>query len=109
MYSIIIFTLFTAFYLCYNTSQKMSVSYQQNILLHLKRNKKLSYTISIFLFSIAFISSLYFWGIGSGAFAYFAVLMGVGCVIVLIAPFGFIKLHHGLLIFICLLILEITL
>lgn len=109
MFTTLIFMIFTAFYFCYNASAKVKIADTNTLFIQLRQNKRLSYGIAIFVLLFAFIASLWLWGIASGTFAYFAVLMGVGCVIVLIAPFEFLKWHHVLLIFICSLILEIAL
>lgn len=109
MHSTIIFTLFAAFYLCYNLQPKINIAENNKVLIKLRDSKRTSYILAVLLMVVAFSASLYCWGIGSGTFAYFAVLMGVGCMIVLLAPFRYLKWRHVLLLYILSFILEINL
>ena len=106
MYTLIVLLLFTAFFLCYNLSEKGKIAAENKILWQLRRNRKLSFALAATSGLLSLVWLLYAMGTGAGSFAFIIILMCMGSLILLIAPFGYIKWPHVLIFSIALFILE---
>jgi len=91
MVTLLVFLIFVAFFLLYNTSKKAELN--RKFLLekwaqdHIQASKILGLVILIF----AMVQCISYWGTGSGLFAFVVILMTVASCVVLFAPLRYIK------------------
>ena len=106
MYSTIITLLFFAFLLLYNLSRKNKWENKPSWAKDLASRKLLSRSVSFALMGISCMLLMYAAGTGSGIFAFIVILMGMGCLIVLLSPFRYVAAKHLVALYAVSLIFE---
>lgn len=101
--------IFISFYLLYGTSKKMAPVGELGIEKWTGEHKKISQYSGLALMILALGLSCFHWGIGSGTFTFFIILMTLASLIVLLAPLRLINYTFLGIIFACSFIFEILL
>lgn len=101
MTSLLCFISLLGFFLLYNTSKKADLSRSFLLGTIAQENPKISKTIGFLLITTCLVGSILCWGMGSGVFAFFVILMTMGSAVVLIAPLRYVnpKFVTGLFLF----------
>lgn len=99
MYSTIFLLLIFSFYLLYNLSKRVKVVAQHSYLKYLKKHRLFSKIVSLVLMGIACVLLVIQLGFGSGIFGFIVVLMSVGCLVVVLAPFRYLRIIHLLAVY----------
>ncbi len=86
MVTLIVALTFMAFYLLYSTSKKMAAAGDLGLEKLCTAHKKASQWVSLVLMILSLGLSCHFWGLGSGTFTFFILLMTVASLIILLAP-----------------------
>ncbi|MEO9511695.1 MAG: hypothetical protein ABJN84_13195 [Flavobacteriaceae bacterium] len=97
---------FIAFYLLYCTSAKMAVTDVSGMEKWVGNHKSLSKYIGLALLIISMCSSFWHWGLGSGAFSFFVLLMVIASLTVLLAPLRLLNYRFLVFFFTFFLITE---
>ena len=105
MVTIISLLTFIAFYLLYSTSKMAAtgnLGFEQTIRAYRKTAKYISLALMIFSLGL----SCFYWGLGSGTFTFFILLMTVTSLVILLAPLRL--LNYGFLgtLFLCSILFE---
>ncbi|SEL26161.1 hypothetical protein [Parapedobacter koreensis] len=100
MYSTLYLLVVIAFYLRYNRSQRSRLSGKPAYLKTLEQRRGVSDGLSMVLMAAALTGLMGLLGVGSGAFSFVVVLMSVGCLVVVLAPFRYLRLTHLCLLYI---------
>ena len=106
MYTTIVFLIFIAFLFLYNTSRKSSWADKPEWAGYLEKRKMQSVAISTVLMLLACIMLVYDNGIVSGIFSFIAIIMAIGCLIVLLFPFRYLSIRSAILLFLLFVIFE---
>lgn len=77
---------FMAFYLLYGTSKKMASAGELGIGKWTGEHKKIAQAASLALMILSLGLSYFLWGLGSGTFTFFILLMTVASLVILLAP-----------------------
>ena len=77
---------FIAFYLFYGTSKKMASVGELGIMKWTGENRKIAQIAGLALMVFSLGLSCFYWGLGSGTFTFFILLMTVASLVVLLAP-----------------------
>ncbi|WP_421824329.1 hypothetical protein [Flagellimonas oceanensis] len=97
---------FIAFYLLYSTSKKMSamgnLGFEHSIAEHGKATKYLSSALMILSLGL----SCFYWGLGSGTFTFFIILMTVASLVILLAPLRLLNYRFLGALFLCSILFE---
>ncbi len=97
---------FIAFYLLYSTSKKMSavgnLGFEQSIGAHRKTSKYISLALMILALGL----SCFVWGLGSGTFTFFILLMTIASLVILLAPLRLLNYRFLGIFFLCSIIFE---
>jgi hypothetical protein len=107
MVTLIVVISLLGFFLLYNTSKKADLSRSFFIELWVQDNPKAGKLMGLLLISIALLISLFYFGIGSGIFLFFIILMTVASLVVLIAPLRYINYRIVSLIFLLSFLIEL--
>ncbi|OJY93301.1 MAG: hypothetical protein BGP13_16880 [Sphingobacteriales bacterium 40-81] len=78
----------------YNTSQKAKLSVKGSFEKWLQQNKHIAKPLGILLIVLSFILLPLKDGFGVGTFTAFLLLMAAACLIIMIAPFHYIRFKH---------------
>ncbi|MEC7263131.1 MAG: hypothetical protein VXW38_05285 [Bacteroidota bacterium] len=78
--------IFIAFYLLYSTSKKMAALDSFGVETWLGEHTKASKYTALALLTLSLGLSCFYWGMGSGAFTFFIIIMTVASLIILLAP-----------------------
>ena len=78
--------VFIAFYLLYSTSKKMATVGNLGVETWLSEHAKTSKYTALALLTLSLGLSCFYWGLGSGAFTFFIILMTVASLVILLAP-----------------------
>lgn len=109
MVSLISIITFSAFYLLYTASQKMTavgiLGFEKWIGGHVNFSKY--FGLALLIVSLGL--SCFHWGMGSGAFTFFIMLMTIASLTVLLAPLRILNRRFLTLVFVVLFICEIVL
>ncbi|MDF0716048.1 hypothetical protein PY092_07815 [Muricauda sp. 334s03] len=97
---------FIAFYLLYCSSKKMTtmgnLGFEQPIGAHRKASKYVGLALMIFSLGL----SCFYWGIGSGTFTFFIILMTVASLVILLAPLRLLNYRLLGILFLCSILFE---
>lgn len=97
---------FMAFYLLYSTSKKMSavgsLGFEQSINEHKKTSTYIGLALMIFSLGL----SCFYWGLGSGTFTFFIILMTVASLVILLAPLRLLNYRFLGVLFLCSILFE---
>jgi hypothetical protein len=107
MTTLIVFISSLGFYLIYNTSQKADLNRSEILEKWAQEHPQASKYIGVFLFAISLILSMIHYGISSGIFSFFVILMTVASMIVLLAPLRYINYKLVSVVFLLSILLEI--
>lgn len=94
MISLLCFSAFLGFFLLYNTSKKAVLNRSIWLEKITQDNPKYSTVIGCLLNLAVLIGCIVYWGVGSGIFAFFVILMTAGSTVVLIAPLRYVNYKH---------------
>ncbi|RIV31498.1 hypothetical protein D2V08_13690 [Flagellimonas lutimaris] len=97
---------FIAFYLQYNTSKKMSAVGNLGFEKWIGAHKKTSQYASLALMVLSFGLSCFYWGIGSGTFTFFILLMTIASLVILLAPLRLLNYRFLGVPFLCSILFE---
>ncbi len=97
---------FIAFYLLYSTSKKMSVVRNLGFEQSTGEHKKTSKYVGLALMILSLGLSCFYWGLGSGTFTFFIILMTIASLVILLAPLRLLNYTFLALIFACSFIFE---
>ncbi len=86
MVTLIVALTFMAFYLLYGTSKKMAAVGDLGLEKWSAENQKVSQWVSLVLMILSLGLSCHYWGLGSGTFTFFILLMTVASLTLLMAP-----------------------
>ncbi len=86
MVTVISLLTFIAFYSLYGTSKKMAMVGDLGFEKWIRKHKKASQYFSLALMILSLGLSCFYWGLGSGTFTFFILLMTVASLVVLLAP-----------------------
>ncbi len=100
---------FISFYLLYGTSKKMAPVGELGFEKWTSEHKKASHYSSLTLMIVSLGLSCFYWGIGSGTFTFFIILMTVASLIILLTPLRLVNYTFLGIIFACFFIFEILL
>lgn len=95
------------FYMLYNTSKRADLSRSFFIELWVQDNPKAGKAMGLSLNFIALVISLFYFGIGSGIFLFFVILMTVASLVVLIAPLRYVNYRIVSFIFLMSFLIEL--
>lgn len=108
MYSTVFLLLLMAFYLLYSRSARVKVVNNKTAVLNtLHKYRRLSLFLSMLLLSLAGILGVYLLGVGAGIFGCIVVLMGVGSLVIILAPFRYFRMAHLFVLYMFLLVFEV--
>jgi len=107
MISTVCLILFIAFMLWMNTSKRITWKNKSKLWSYLADRKKQARTIAIVLFLIATACLIYAVGIASGIFAFFVILMCMGCLLVFFFPFSYFGYRVVLGVYLCSFLIEV--
>ena len=106
MVTIISLLTFFAFYLLYSTSKKMSavvnLGFEKTIGAYGKASKFISLALMVFSLGL----SCFYWGLGSGTFTFFILLMTVASLVILLAPLQLLNFRFLGILFLCSILSE---
>lgn len=106
MVTIISLLTFIAFYLLYSTTKKTSavgvLGFEQTVRAHGKASKYISLALMILSLGL----SCFYWGIGSGTFTFFILLMTVASLVILLAPLRLLNYRFLGILFLCAILFE---
>jgi len=95
-----------AFYLLYSTSKKMSamgnLGFEHSVAEHKKASKYVGLALMIFSLGL----SCFYWGLGSGTFTFFIILMTVASLVILLAPLRLLNYRFLGILFLCSILFE---
>ena len=98
--------VFIAFYLLYSTSKKMypisNLGFEEFTGEHEKASKYISLALMILSLGL----SCLYWGMSSGIFAFFILLMTVASLVILLAPLRLLNYRFLAIVFACCFIIE---
>ncbi|MFT3946934.1 MAG: hypothetical protein QM763_08180 [Agriterribacter sp.] len=94
IYTISMLCCFLGFFMLYNTSQKAKLSAESLFEKWLQQNKSIAKIPGALLIIIPFIVLPLKDGSGAGTFTAFLLLMAAACLIIMIAPFHYIRIKH---------------
>ncbi|SDQ52372.1 hypothetical protein [Flagellimonas zhangzhouensis] len=97
---------FLAFYLSYGTSKKMAAVGNLGLEKWSGEHKKPSQLASLALMIFSLGLSCFFWGVGSGTFTFFILLMTVASLVILLAPLRLLNYRFLGILFICSILFE---
>lgn len=86
MYTLLLTTLFLAFFILYNTSQKVKFDKKCAISSWIRTNRSKSKYIALSLFALSLAFEIALDGYGIGSFTYFVSLMFVGSAVIALYP-----------------------
>lgn len=109
MVTIISLLTFFAFYLLYGTSKKTVSAGNLDFERWTGANKKASQYASLALMILSLGLSCFYWGIGSGTFTYFILLMTIASLVILLAPLRLLNYRLLGILFLCAVLFEILL
>lgn len=107
MTTLIVLITFTGFYLFYNTSKKADLNRSDILEIWVQDHHQVSKYIGCLLFIVAVVLSILYFGVGSGIFSFFVILMTVGSLIVLLSPLQYVNYKTVSLVFLFSILLEI--
>ncbi|HEY9561095.1 MAG TPA: hypothetical protein VIR29_09955 [Anseongella sp.] len=94
MFSTAFLLIFMGFYLQYNLSGKVKSRHKSSYLVYMEQHALLSRALGVAAAVAGLIIMVARLGVGSGLFGFVVVLMSVGCLIVALAPFRFLRWRH---------------
>lgn len=100
------FLTFLAFYLLYCTSQKMAAVDTLGLEKWTGTHKRASQYASLALMILSLGLSCFYWGIGSGTFTFFILLMTVASLVILLAPLKLLNYRFLGILFLCFILFE---
>jgi len=106
MATLISFLTFIAFYLLYGTSKKMVAVSELGTGKWKCKNKKIAQLASLALMILSLGLSCYYWGLGSGTFSFFILLMTVASLVILLAPLRLLNYSFLGILFLCFILFE---
>lgn len=109
MVTLIVVLLLSGFYLFYNTSQKVQLSRTLFIEKWAQDNSIAARYFALLLFIIGLVISIFSFGIGSGVFLFFVILMTVASLVVLLAPLKYLSYKSLSLLFVFSFAIELIL
>lgn len=108
MATLISFLTFAAFYLLYSTSKKMAAVSISKLGIEkwsCKKNKIAQIaSLALMIFSLGL--SCFYWGLGSGVFTFFILLMTVASLVILLAPLRLLNYRFLGVLFLCSILFE---
>lgn len=106
MVTLISFLTFVAFYLLYSTSKKMVAVGVLGLEKWTGEHKKIAQLTSLALMILSLGLSCYYWGLGSGTFTFFILLMTVASLVILLAPLRLLNYRFLGILFLCSILFE---
>ncbi|MFS8616651.1 MAG: hypothetical protein FWJ85_07500 [Solitalea sp.] len=91
MFATVFFLVLLGFYTQYNLSKKARLADKPAGLLYLAKHVRLSRLVGLSSAVIAFVLLIQRLGPGAGLFGFGALLMCAGCLVVTLAPYGYLK------------------
>lgn len=91
MTTLLVFLVFIAFFLLYNTSKKAELNRKFLLEKWAQDHVQTSKVIGLCILSGALAMCVVYFGIGSGIFGFFVILMTVASCVVLFAPLRYVK------------------
>lgn len=95
-----------AFYLLYGTSKKISAIRVLGMEKWSAEHRKTSKLVSLALMMLSLGLSWHYWGLGSGTFAFFILLMTVISLVVMLAPLCVLNYRFLGILFLCSIFFE---
>lgn len=106
MYSTLLMIILLGAYLFYNSSKKVKFGHRPEWLKKLSAQTMFVRTLSIMMWLVPFGIILYLQGASAGFFAFFAYLMAMMSLVVLIDPYRYTRWYHLLGVYILSLCIE---
>ncbi|MER3317849.1 MAG: hypothetical protein RIB79_06115 [Allomuricauda sp.] len=106
MVTLISFLTFIAFYLLYGTSKKMATVGKLGTEKWTGKHKKIVQLASLALMIFSLGLSCFYWGLGSGVFTFFILLMAVASLVILLAPLRLLNYRFLGILFLCSILFE---
>lgn len=106
MVTVISLLTFIAFYLLYGTSKKMAAVGELGLEKWTGEHRKASRYASLALMILSLGLSCFYWGLGSGTFAFFILLMTVASLVILLAPLRLLNYPFLGILFLCSILFE---
>lgn len=97
---------FIAFYLFYGTSKKMASVGELGIEKWTGENRKIAQIAGLALMVFSLGLSCFYWGLGSGTFTFFIILMTVASLVILLAPLRLLNHRFLGIFFLCSFLFE---
>lgn len=94
IYTASIASCFVGFFMLYNTSRKAKLSTRGSFEKWLQQNKAFARATGLVLFVLPFVLLPVKDGVGVGMFTAFLLLMTAAALVVMIAPFHYLRLRH---------------
>ena len=106
MVTLISFLTFIAFYLLYGTSKKMAAAGVLGLEKWTGEHKKSAQLASLALMILSLGLSCFHWGLGSGIFTFFILLMTVASLVILLAPLQLLNYRNLGILYLCAILFE---
>jgi len=106
MVTIISLLTFFAFYLLYGTSKQTVSAGNLGFEKWTGAHKKASQYFSLALLILSLGLSCFYWGIGSGTFTFFILLMTIASLVILLAPLRLLNYRLLGILFLCAILFE---
>ncbi|MEY8779175.1 hypothetical protein AB9K32_02030 [Allomuricauda sp. XS_ASV26] len=97
---------FITFYLFYGTSKKMASIGKLGIEKWIGENRKIAQIAGLALMVFSLGLSCFYWGLGSGTFTFFIILMTVASLVILLAPLRLLNHRFLGIFFLCSFLFE---
>nr|WKN34853.1 hypothetical protein K4G66_20985 [Tunicatimonas sp. TK19036] len=107
MITLSFFLTFLGFYMFYNTSQRAKLIRTNGLEIWVQDHHQPAKYAGGFLFLVALILCILQFGVGSGIFSFFVMLMTVGSLIILLSPLQYINYRTVSGVFLLSILLEI--
>lgn len=107
MNTLLVFITFIGFFLTYNTSKKAKLNRSFFLEKKAQDYPREAKIIGLGLMILVLIGSVFHWGVASGIFAFFVILMTVGSMVVLIPPLRYLGYRLVGVLFVVSFIIEL--